>query len=98
MRLINGPLSHTPARVAEINQDEASMNQYVSAEGGALIPKPNFARELGVSSRTLSRWLADTEIGFPRPIIIRNRNYFERAAVELWKAARLLASLKAKAA
>ncbi len=74
------------------------MNQHVGADAGTLTPKPNLARELGVSSRTLSRWLADSGVDFPRPITIRGRLYFDRASVEVWKAARLRASMKLEAA
>jgi predicted DNA-binding transcriptional regulator AlpA len=74
------------------------MNQHVGAESGSLIPKPNLARELGVSSRTLSRWLDDESIGFPKPIVIRQRNYFDRASVDGWKADRLRASVRTEAA
>jgi predicted DNA-binding transcriptional regulator AlpA len=74
------------------------MNHIINADVGALIPKPNLARELGVCPRTLSRWLTDESVDFPKPVIIRGRNYFHRAAVEAWKAARLRASLKGEAA
>ena len=73
------------------------MNQ-ISADPNALVPKPALAAELGVSSRTLSRWLADATVEFPRPVAIRNRLYFARASVEAWKAARLRASIKMEAA
>jgi predicted DNA-binding transcriptional regulator AlpA len=86
------------ALAATTKQDEATMNQSISAETGAMIPKPNLARELGVSSRTLSRWLADATVEFPRPVAIRNRLYFARASVEAWKAARLRASIKMEVA
>jgi hypothetical protein len=81
---------------AEIGR--ADMNQQLRSEPGALIPKSNLARELGVSSRTLSRWLADIGVGFPRPVIIRGRNYFDRGSIEVWKTAQLRASLKGGAA
>jgi predicted DNA-binding transcriptional regulator AlpA len=58
-----------------------------------LIPKPAIARELGVSSRTVSRWMADPAIAFPRPIRLRNRLYFARSALEAWKSARIRASI-----
>lgn len=74
------------------------MNQTVSAETGAMIPKPTLAAELGVSSRTISRWLADAAVEFPKPIVIRGRNYFPRTAIETWKSARLRASIKMEAA
>jgi predicted DNA-binding transcriptional regulator AlpA len=70
------------------------MNQHVSADHGALIPKTSLAHELGVSSRTLSRWLKDGSIDFPRPVIIRGRNYFDRISVEGWKAGRVRASVR----
>ena len=74
------------------------MNPLLGADPGALIPKPSLARELGVSSRTLSRWLDDAEVDFPRPVVIRGRNYFDRGSIEVWKAARLRASVKGEAA
>ena len=58
-----------------------------------MIPKPALARELGVSTRTISRWLMDTAVEFPTPIMICGRNYFMRTSVETWKAARLAQSL-----
>ena len=64
----------------------------------SLIPKPNLAREIGVSSRTLTRWLADKAIEFPRPVTIRARLYFDRAEIEAWKSRRLRAVLKMEAA
>ena len=74
------------------------MNQALSAETGAMIPKPALAAELGVSSRTISRWLADVAVEFPKPIVIRGRSYFPRTAIEAWKSARLRASIKMEAA
>jgi predicted DNA-binding transcriptional regulator AlpA len=74
-----------------------SLSDVQSSDANTLIPKPNLARELGVSSRTLSRWLDDAEVEFPRPVVIRGRNYFDRAAIETWKSARLRASIKGKA-
>jgi hypothetical protein len=68
------------------------MNETLRPGEGALIPKPNLARELGVSGRTLSRWLDDPAIGFPRPIVIRARNYFDRHSVEAWKGAQIRAA------
>jgi hypothetical protein len=49
------------------------------------IPAPQLAAELGISRRTLARWLLDIALGFPRPKIVNHRLYFERGAVERWK-------------
>jgi predicted DNA-binding transcriptional regulator AlpA len=54
-----------------------------------LIPAPAVASELGVTRRTLGRWLIDLNLGFPRPIEINCRLYFRRAELEAWKAGRL---------
>jgi excisionase family DNA binding protein len=51
------------------------------------IPTPQLARELGVSRRTLGRWLRDGALGFPRPHCVNRRLYFERHAIEAWKTA-----------
>ena len=74
------------------------MNQQLGSGAVALVPKPNLATELGVSSRTISRWQADTQVDFPRPVVIRGRNYFDRASIEAWKAAQFRSSLKGRAA
>jgi len=55
----------------------------------ALIPAPQLAGELGITRRTLARWLDDPALDFPQPTRINNRLYFSRSAVEEWKAARL---------
>jgi hypothetical protein len=51
------------------------------------IPASDLAVELGISRRTLARWLLDVALGFPRPKIVNHRLYFERSSVEAWKAA-----------
>jgi excisionase family DNA binding protein len=51
------------------------------------IPATELAAELGVSRRTLARWLRDIALGFPRPKIVNHRLYFSRGDVEAWKAA-----------
>ena len=61
----------------------------------ALIPAPQLAEELGITRRTLARWLDDPTLGFPKPTRINNRLYFSRFGVEKWKAARLRQSREA---
>jgi predicted DNA-binding transcriptional regulator AlpA len=55
----------------------------------ALIPAPQLAGELGITRRTLARWLDDPALDFPQPTRINKRLYFSRSGVEEWKAARL---------
>jgi predicted DNA-binding transcriptional regulator AlpA len=58
----------------------------VAFEQRSWIPAPELAAELGVSRRTLARWLRDVALGFPRPKIVNHRLYFERSSVDAWKA------------
>jgi hypothetical protein len=56
---------------------ETNGTQWVSA--------PRLAAELGISRRTLARWLLHAELGFPAPKIVNHRLYFERSGVDAWK-------------
>jgi predicted DNA-binding transcriptional regulator AlpA len=53
-----------------------------------LVPKPVAAVECGVSSRTVSRWIADANVGFPKPVRIKRNLYFARNELEAWKNSR----------
>jgi predicted DNA-binding transcriptional regulator AlpA len=59
----------------------------VAFEQRSWIPAPQLADELGISRRTLARWLLDVALEFPRPKIVNHRLYFERNSVEKWKTA-----------
>ena len=58
-----------------------------------LIPAPETAREFGINRRTLARWWANPAMQFPQPTRINGRLYFSRSALEIWKSARLRASI-----
>jgi predicted DNA-binding transcriptional regulator AlpA len=59
----------------------------VAFEQRSWIPASDLATELGISRRTLARWLLDVALGFPPPKIVNHRLYFERSAVDQWKTA-----------
>jgi predicted DNA-binding transcriptional regulator YafY len=59
----------------------------VAFEQRSWIPATQLAAELGVSRRTLARWLRALELEFPPPKIVNHRLYFERNSIEAWKAA-----------
>ena len=50
-----------------------------------LVAKSAIANEFGVSSRTISRWMSDASVGFPKPVDIRGLLYFSRSSIEEWK-------------
>jgi hypothetical protein len=68
----------------------------VAFEQRSWVPATELAAELGISRRTLARWLRDIALGFPRPRCVNHRLYFERVAVEAWKAATAVRSAGAR--
>jgi predicted DNA-binding transcriptional regulator AlpA len=55
----------------------------------SIIPAPRLAEQLGITRRTLARWLDNSELAFPTPARINGRLYFSRGAIEVWKTKRL---------
>jgi hypothetical protein len=41
-----------------------------------------------VVSRTIDRWLADAGLGFPQPLTINKRRYWDLDEIEQWERAR----------
>lgn len=58
-----------------------------------LITAKNARREIldGVTEMTVWRWINDPHLGFPAPIKIQRRNYFDRARLVAWVQARVAA-------
>lgn len=42
----------------------------------------------GVTDRTIHRWLKDTTLQFPKPLVINRRRYWNLAELADWEAAR----------
>lgn len=53
----------------------------------AWVPQSQLAKELGVSRRTIERWVREenTDVRLPRPHVVNKRIYFDRAAIDEWK-------------
>lgn len=60
------------------------------------LPSPQTAKRYGVSDRTLARWIKDPPAGFPTPIKINGRWYWEEGELESYE--RALAANAKKAA
>jgi predicted DNA-binding transcriptional regulator AlpA len=41
----------------------------------------------GVADRTIDRWLADPHLGFPQPMVIKRRRYWDETEVDAFDAA-----------
>jgi len=52
------------------------------------VPQSQLAKELGVSRRTVERWVQKKQVDLPRPHIVNKRIYFDRTAIDEWKHSR----------
>jgi predicted DNA-binding transcriptional regulator AlpA len=62
-----------------------------------LISKPRLAASLGISSRTLSRWMCDGAIAFPKSATVNGRHFFRVADIEAWKVEKLREAVSTRA-
>jgi hypothetical protein len=68
------------------------------AEVDPRLPTMKVAQRYGVSQRTLERWEDDTELQFPKPVvIIHRRKYWSLRDLEVWERQLPLAVRSARA-
>jgi predicted DNA-binding transcriptional regulator AlpA len=53
----------------------------------SLIPTRALIERYNVCDRTIDRWTADPELGFPKPRMIRKRRYWDEAELDDFDAA-----------
>ena len=51
---------------------------------GIRLPISQLCRRYGISARTVDRWLGNQQLGFPRPMVVNRRHYWEEAALPAW--------------
>lgn len=59
-----------------------------------LAPAPKVADQFGITRRTLSRWIIEPALEFPRPVEINKRLYFKQHEIDAWKLSRAVRSVK----
>jgi hypothetical protein len=52
----------------------------------------DIARRFGISTRTFERWLDNPKLGFPRPMVIQRRRYWDLEAIQVWERRQAAAS------
>jgi hypothetical protein len=52
------------------------------------LPKGKLAKRYGVSTMSVTRWVRDPELGFPKPNIVNDREYFHVPATDRWMQSR----------
>jgi predicted DNA-binding transcriptional regulator AlpA len=63
-------------------------NQTSGGSSSSYLPAKAVCKRYGVTSRTLDRWLADSAMEFPRPMVVNNRRYFSEEELTQWERAR----------
>ena len=59
-----------------------------------LLTAPQVRERFGdISDMTLWRWLESPTLGFPRPVYIQRRRFFDAAEIEAWEAKRRTAEV-----
>jgi hypothetical protein len=57
----------------------------VPDDRGPYSPGKKVCGRYGIVDRTLDRWVADPEMGFPKPLVINNRRYFSEPELTAWE-------------
>jgi hypothetical protein len=61
---------------------DPSVTGHRAPDDRPLLPARHVCAHFKITPRTLHRWLANEELGFPRPIIINSRQYFKPRELE----------------
>jgi hypothetical protein len=59
---------------------------------GPYLPAKKVLERYEITDRTLDRWLADTAMNFPRPLVINHRRYFSEPELTEWERKRASAA------
>ncbi len=69
--------------VAELTEGERA--ERAASLRRVLLPQPLVEERYHLSAMSLWRWVQDEALGFPMPLVIRNRNYFWLDELEAWE-------------
>ena len=53
-----------------------------------LVPARRAWERFGITPRTLSRWVQDERLQFPKPIVIKSRRYWRETDLAAWERTR----------
>ncbi|NEI02400.1 DNA-binding protein [Rhizobium leguminosarum] len=59
-----------------------------STHSNRILPARNVWQRYGVTDRTIDRWLFQPGLGFPRPIVINRRRYWNECDLIAWERSR----------
>ncbi len=66
-------------------EHEMQTSHDIDINTGPLVPARDVLKRYGVVGRTLDRWLANPALGFPRPLVINRRRYFNERTLLEWE-------------
>jgi predicted DNA-binding transcriptional regulator AlpA len=71
------------------------LNPIPSSTREVMLPARQVWTRYGVSDRTIDRWLARADLGFPKPVEINRRRYWKLADIEAWERSRASSKMEA---
>jgi hypothetical protein len=74
----------------ELNMDRTA------ADRGPYLPRPKVAERYRTTPRTVERWCADPDLGFPKPLNINGYLYFSEPELIAWEHSRAAEIASAK--
>jgi hypothetical protein len=66
---------------------QSKANAIPDAADDRLIADPKVAERYDVHTKTIGRWDADPDLGFPKPVVINKRNYRRLSDLMIWERA-----------
>jgi hypothetical protein len=61
------------------------MSDSTSPPGGPFLSARKVWERYDIVDRTLDRWIANSAVGFPQPLVINNRRYFAESELVAWE-------------
>jgi hypothetical protein len=72
------------------------MDDRTASDRGPYLPRPKVAERYRTTSRTVERWCADPDLGFPKPLNINGYLYFSEPELIAWEHSRAAEVVSAK--
>jgi hypothetical protein len=71
--------------MSELSQTPSFATAENSLPSGPKLPTKLVCKRFNVCDRTIARWQRDPKLGFPSPILINGRKYFDENEIVQWE-------------
>jgi hypothetical protein len=78
-------MSELPPTSPDIKNVVGSVEGGNPSSSGRKLPTRLLCKRFNVCDRTITRWQLDPKLGFPSPIVINGRKYFDENEIVRWE-------------